>query len=461
MVLLNKRTSTISQTNKMGVQDVPSKSASGPSAVRRVSQHVAYHHDGPKEPPLLPFNGQHGSHGCMPSDRSYAPLFPHQASYGAFPTGDAAITIAALTRKRKAPEADVAVIDLTGDSPPNEAPRRKRPSAATRNTISNHQDLHDDCTKDDGSRSRPTKRINSKTRTEERLESSANHAGKRRPGPSTISAEYNVAEDIGKKPKKKAKQDGEKRMRRWRAHAPSAYREVRDRALTQRMFALERMRSNDNPEHPSETISLAGTTGNVYTIVVDKVPSCDCPHARKGNQCKHIVYVLSRILRAPTDLEYQLAFTSSELRQIFANAPPLPSETADNDAKDGNRKPVEGECPICCVDFEPDSSETVVYCKASCGNNIHKDCFGQWAATKTGQTVTCPFCRAPWQGDEIQLKEVAKSGRKNAEGYVNVASQLGLSGRRDHSAYNSFWVRGRARRGEIAWDEDGVMDHEY
>lgn len=324
------------------------------------------------------------------------------------------------TRKRKAPAADATahpVIDLTADSPPrSKRPRVGRdieePSFQDNTTVKGSEQTHPD-------------------------------------------GEYD------EKPKKKAKKDGEKRQRRWRAHAPSAYREIRDRALTQRMFVLDRQRSESDPEAPSETISLAGTTGNIYTIIIDKVPTCDCPHARKGNQCKHIVYVLSRVLRAPAELEYQLAFISSELKDIFAKAPPLPSETAQNDSNDGNRKPVEGECPICCNDFEPESSETIVYCKAACGNNIHKDCFGQWAATKTGQTITCPFCRSPWQGDEDQLKQVAKSGRKNADGYVNVASQLGLSGRRDYSTYNSYWVRGQARSGEVAWDDDGVMDHEY
>jgi hypothetical protein len=327
------------------------------------------------------------------------------------------------TRKRKAPAVDVSahpVIDLTADSPPpSETPKPKRRRA-------------------DGDANEPL------------------------PNNATVKGKQCQPDDEGKeKPNKKAKKDGEKRLRRWRAHAPSAYRDVRERALTQRMFVLDRQRSESDPEAPSETISLAGTTGNIYTITIDKLPTCDCPHARKGNQCKHIVYVLSRVLRAPAELEYQLAFTSPDLKDIFARAPPLPSETARNDDTDGNRKPVEGECPICCDEFEPESSETIVYCKAACGNNIHKDCFCQWAATKTGQAVTCPFCRSPWQDDEDQLKQVAKNGRKNADGYVNVASQLGLSGRRDYSTYNSYWVRGLARSGEVAWDEDGVMDHEY
>ena len=251
-----------------------------------------------------------------------------------------------------------------------------------------------------------------------------------------------LTEDALPKRRKKNDPNEEKRLRRFRKHAPLSYQETRERALTQRMFALDRQRDTSDPDHTVEIISLAGTTGNLYTITIDKVPSCDCPHAKKGNQCKHIIYVLARVLRVPAHLEYQLAFVSSELREIFARAPPLPSEQADNTKKDGNRKPVEGECPICCVDFEPENgSEEVVYCKAACGNNVHKECFGQWAATKKGKEVTCPFCRTPWQGDEETLEKIVRTGRVNDDGYVNVASQLGISGRRDYSTYHQPWVR--------------------
>jgi hypothetical protein len=388
----------------MGVQDAFTPPDRGQSAAHNANATRAY-------------GQQYTEYPQMSNPRRHPSVVSHTVDM----TSSAMPAAAGPSRKRRAPAADVPVIDLTGDSPqPSETPNSKR-RRADRDV--EEPPLYDNTFK--GKQPQPD-------------------------------------EEGDDSPKKKAKKDdGEKRLRRWRKHAPSAYREVRERALTQRMFVLDRQRDASDPEAPSETILLAGTTGNIYTITIDKVPSCDCPHARKGNQCKHIVYVLSRVLRAPAELEYQLAFISSELKDIFARAPPLPSETAENDGKDGNRKPVEGECPICCNDFEPESSETIVYCKAACGNNIHKDCFGQWAATKTGQAVTCPFCRTPWQGDEDQLKQVAKNGRKNADGYVNVASQLGLSGRRDYSTYNSYWVRGQARRGDIEWDEDGVMDHEY
>lgn len=279
------------------------------------------------------------------------------------------------------------------------------------------------------------------------------------PGPS-----YESQYEEGPKKSSEKPKDEEKRLKRWRKKAPQAWLDVRDRALTQRMFVLDRTRIDSRPEHPIETISLAGTTGNVYSITIDKVPTCDCPHARKGNQCKHIVYMLSRVLRVKRkELEYQLAFISSELKEIFEHAPPLPSTTAEESEKDGNRKPIEGECPICVVDFEPDSGEKILYCKASCGNNIHADCFNMWKATKPAGRVTCPFCRSPWQDDAAGLKGLAGggNGQVNEEGYINVAGQLGLSGRRDYSTYNSYWVRQQVRRGEIGWGDDGAMEHDY
>ena len=392
----------------MGVQDVPAD-----SRYRPVTQNTNA---------TSSYGQQYTEHPQLTGRRRrHSPADSHTHTHTIDITSPAIATAARPTRKRKAPTMEAPAIDLTADSPPpSETPTRKRPKAARRST------------------------------KEPSLDNTTIKGGTRQSG-----------DGDDEKSKPETKKDGEKRQRRWRKKAPSAYFEIRERALTQRMFVLDRQRAESDPETPSETISLAGTTGNIYTITIDKVPTCDCPHARKGNQCKHIIYVLSRVLRAPAELEYQLAFISTELKDIFARAPPLPSETARNDDKDGNRKPVEGECPICCNDFEPESYESIVYCKAACGNNIHKDCFGQWAATKKGQAITCPFCRSPWQGDEDQLKQIARSGSKNADGYVNVASQLGLSGRRDYSTYNSYWVRGQARRGEIAWDEDGVMEDEY
>jgi hypothetical protein len=262
--------------------------------------------------------------------------------------------------------------------------------------------------------------------------------GDKRARPSDLEASLN--QPIVKKQHVDAQQqDSERRLKRFRSKPTNEYHQLRYRALTQRMFVLDRKREDTNDGHPIETVTLAGSTGNVYTIIIDKVPLCDCPHARKGHQqCKHIIYVLSRVLKARADLEYQLAFCSFELREIFENAPLLPVQQVES-SHDGNRKSTDGECPICCDELVSEGTkEDLVYCKAGCGNNLHKSCFKQWAATKRGQPITCPFCRHLWEDDSEDLDGLLQAGPVNSEGYKNVAGRLGLSGVRDTSTY-SMW----------------------
>ncbi|KAL2055588.1 hypothetical protein ABVK25_004396 [Lepraria finkii] len=234
--------------------------------------------------------------------------------------------------------------------------------------------------------------------------------------------------------------DEEKRLRRFRQYAPSSYLEKLNRATTQRMFVIDRTRGGTD-EIPEETIDMAGTTGNIYNITISQLPSCTCPDNQKSNQCKHIVYVLHNVLKVPEHLQYQLAFLSSELREIFAAAPtPASSETSANADAPSNRKEVSGNCPICFTEFEPETEE-IAWCKAACGNNLHKICFEQWAKSQSGKELRCIYCRTPWQGDEDSIKRIKNFGQVNGEGYVNVAGELGLSGARDYSTYHQYWVR--------------------
>lgn len=61
------------------------------------------------------------------------------------------------------------------------------------------------------------------------------------------------------------------------------------------MFVVDRDRGGTD-EAPEETIEMAGTTGNIYRVNISLVPSCTCPDHKKGNQCKHIVYVYAVLL---------------------------------------------------------------------------------------------------------------------------------------------------------------------
>ncbi|USP76599.1 hypothetical protein yc1106_03873 [Curvularia clavata] len=253
----------------------------------------------------------------------------------------------------------------------------------------------------------------------------------------------------------------EKRAKMFRKKAPQSYLTVKERALIQRLTVLSRERCGSD-DVPEEKVTIAGSTGNVYTVSIGLIPSCDCPHAKKGNQCKHVVYVMLRVLKAPENIAYQLALVSSELRELIKNAPPIPGiETngMNGTEQDGNRKPIEGECPICYDEL--DKKEDIVYCKSSCGNNIHKVCMQNWMAAARGK-ATCPYCRAKWEAEaglEGKLGSIDTKGlQRNEDGYVNVAAQLGLSGQRDYSTYHPFWVRSHlgysGRRGYDSYYDD-------
>lgn len=86
------------------------------------------------------------------------------------------------------------------------------------------------------------------------------------------------------------------------------------------------------------------------------------------------------------------------------------------------------------------ATEEIVYCKAACGNNVHKGCFEKWATAKksAGVGVTCPFCRTKWEVDREMVGAIDKAaGKITREGYTNVASQLGISGLRGMSFLRS------------------------
>lgn len=237
----------------------------------------------------------------------------------------------------------------------------------------------------------------------------------------------------------------ESRSRRWRAAPPKTYLERLFRIQHTRMFIVDQ-RLGGTEDVPEMTFEVVGSTGNLYLTTIKKDPECDCPDGKKGNQCKHICYVLLHVLKAPTQLQYQLAFISSELREIKAGAPVNWNNESHPPAENnkGNRKPIEGDCPICFQEMV-ETEEPIVWCKTSCGNNLHKECQDKWAAaTGRSSDVRCVYCRAVWENDTPNLSpESLRSLRDdvdnlNTEGYVNLASQFGLSGKRDLSVYSPF-----------------------
>ncbi|KAI5467554.1 hypothetical protein BGZ63DRAFT_419252 [Mariannaea sp. PMI_226] len=240
--------------------------------------------------------------------------------------------------------------------------------------------------------------------------------------PSTPASKRSAAEDVSDKPSsaKKFKMDpaeppSEKRLRKFRPKAPQTFHDVYDRALKQRFYVLKRTRCGTD-DCPEEIVELTGSTGNVYTIHIAREPKCNCPHARKGNQCKHVLYVMSKLLKAPYQSVYQLALLSSELRDIFAAAPPISAPSVEKSKK---RKPIEGDCPICYCALRGKSNEAVVWCRAACGQNMHQQCFQMWARTKQGD-VTCPMCRSVWETGKDAASMVRKEDGDMEEGHIDL-----------------------------------------
>lgn len=227
-------------------------------------------------------------------------------------------------------------------------------------------------------------------------------------------------------PTKRTKVETEKRLRRFRTSMSIAIYDRIERALTQRLYLLAMTKSSN--EHLQREYKVLGQTANVYTVIISHLPSCTCPDYAKGYLCKHIIFVLHRVLKVPrnSSLLYQQALVTNELNEIFSKA-----DEQNNDvsiyAEDSIRQAYrvktgdpnvilptkiieqksitdDDECPIC---YEKllDEQNNILFCSTSCGNNLHKNCFEKWRRAKASlnESITCPFCRVQWKNvDDIR-----------------------------------------------------------
>lgn len=134
--------------------------------------------------------------------------------------------------------------------------------------------------------------------------------------------------------------------------------------------------------------------------------------------CKHTLFVAARVLGLLEHLNdgeslspalFQAAIRSTRLAFVFAAAveeeqegqaarasssAPLPTTRVE-------QKPLtsESECPVC---FEPllsDPQRDLSFCRAGCGNSIHRTCLDTWKSHQA--TPTCVYCRTRWIDDDV------------------------------------------------------------
>jgi hypothetical protein len=73
---------------------------------------------------------------------------------------------------------------------------------------------------------------------------------------------------------------------------------------------------------------VMGMSGNKYTLWIHKSPACTCPDFNgRGGRCKHIYYVLDKILHVNEAIIDKDEFSEDDLRVIFDKPIQKPSDT--------------------------------------------------------------------------------------------------------------------------------------
>ena len=251
---------------------------------------------------------------------------------------------------------------------------------------------------------------------------------------------------VAKKPEKL-----EKRGKRFRQNPPFGVQQRIDRALSQSMYLVTK--SDINRQDLSCQFVVLGSTGNVYDVAIGRAPHCSCPDHAKGNLCKHILYVLLKVMAIPSNspLVYQQAWIGTELEEMYSfmtkrfqqvsgggvmansvvqreyaklqrdQGSPAPSVACRQDLED---------CPICFDVLEAAADN--LFCRARCGANFHGKCIGHWLG-RQGNHPTCPMCRAPWEGTDTK--------KANDGEFKNLGRLQGQSPDRDTSTYSSWYNR--------------------
>ena len=173
------------------------------------------------------------------------------------------------------------------------------------------------------------------------------------------------------------------------------------RGINQELYLLQYIINKKNIK-----FNIVGTTKNVYTISINnKMTCCDCPdYLKNGIHCKHIYFVLHKILQFDLHNIYNNEYSYDQIVKYLSNHKNI-SIMADQDTinkykkikelKQNNniRKPIKGDCPICLDNLN--NGKKIIYCKYTCGNNIHEHCFNKWCEFKSKKE--CIYCRGDWE----------------------------------------------------------------
>ncbi|KAK8935528.1 hypothetical protein KSP39_PZI013110 [Platanthera zijinensis] len=172
----------------------------------------------------------------------------------------------------------------------------------------------------------------------------------------------------------------------------------------------------------AHTFHVLGATSNVYAVTISAAPSCSCPDPT--TPCKHILFVLLRVLRLPlTHPALRRRFLHPRLLSRLLQTPASPASFAGCRARRRFRQLFlaaaadtgRGPCPVC---LEEMAGEDGMLTCGACGNSLHRECWARWKGSCRGRRApaSCVMCRARWR----ERRETNRGER-----YVNLAAYVG------------------------------------
>lgn len=153
---------------------------------------------------------------------------------------------------------------------------------------------------------------------------------------------------------------------------------------------------------------VMGATGTEYQVSVNDLNvTCNCQDCiRRHRKCKHILFVLARVLQ----------LSESELEQMGPRALLQPSvrddlvKRAQGFVERRAQRPASREtddtCGICLEPFK-----AVVACVRDCEqcwHSAHTDCLKEWHLASRKPVRSCPFCRATDKMGDPHILRVLK-----------------------------------------------------
>jgi len=168
--------------------------------------------------------------------------------------------------------------------------------------------------------------------------------------------------------------------------------ERKSRGLTQNIYLIDII-----TEKTQKTFEVMGTSGSTYNVKITNRPECSClDYKNRRRRCKHIYFVLMRIMGLPEIASDEPYFSNLQLETMYKNMSEVIDKLRDKKVIGNNtgiveQKPTDDLCPICLDNLE--NGEPLDYCQYGCGKSVHVECFSMWVMRKKS---VCVFCSKEW-----------------------------------------------------------------